>query len=198
MALVTCVTRSSQSAALSRFNFIADDPERCRVVQFHHPLLFPQDVERPVSTHREEPCLQAARNLVPILLVEPDEGILNNIPGPFEVMDDPHGVSDQRALELCECLLYEFIASIDHIFLFRPHRGSFYTRNGWRHPFLGEFTPPPARMCPAHSPTVAGAYWIEIARRGGGYLVREILYKLPLMAAKPGDMDPGIDEQAAS
>jgi hypothetical protein len=35
-------------------------------------------------------------------------------------------------------------------------------------------------------------------RNGISFLVREILHKLPLMATKPGDEDPGIDEQAAS
>ena len=35
-------------------------------------------------------------------MVQPDECVLNNVPGPFEVLHDPHRVSYQRPLEFFE------------------------------------------------------------------------------------------------
>src|SRR5262249_14739362 len=64
-----------------------------------------------------------------LLFAQPQESLLNNLPGAFHVSQNPGGISHQRALVLLQCFN-------DPSGFWRVAHAAFKTDNGWKTFFL--------------------------------------------------------------
>ena len=65
------------------------------VVERLDALFLAQDVECPIPTDCEEPGFKALLDFIPILLAEPDEGVLDHVAGEIGIIEDGGGIADE-------------------------------------------------------------------------------------------------------
>lgn len=94
---------------------VADDFLELDVVHRLHPLFFSEDVEDPISTHREEPRFEVVADFLGLLLTESEESVLYDVAGAIDAMEDGRGISDERGFVLRHRPSDELLARLGHV-----------------------------------------------------------------------------------
>ena len=96
---------------LGRSAFSGGQPRGLLLLEPDHALFLANDVERAISADREKPGLETIFHFFDILLVKPDESVLNHVPGPLDVVQKGGGISQQGRFVVTQSLPHELLVT---------------------------------------------------------------------------------------